>query len=617
MRKFLGCLLVFVSFTGYTATESPVLPLYAEAITPNGSAFTQLYRLSFDKNDLVSPVLLSTQPKAQPLADAKFSLFYFNDLHGKVVIPNSRYGDTYVFAQMMKMINNARRKQDTSVLFLSAGDDHTGEVYDELLGKDVDSFQLSLPYHVYSSGGLDAAVMGNHELDRGLAVLKSKIRHNATFPVLAANITGSEVLSYPDVVPAILGEVAGFNVAIIGITSVVDTKQQADDSGFRVQEALPVLERWVESLVEHADLVILLSHLGYQQQGIWGDEDLAMALSKWPVPAIVVGGHSHSVLHRGGLDAEHIYNGVPVLQAGSWGNYLGELKFTLKRQAANKKSALSLISNVLHTIVPHVNSGESIDDEFQQQIISPVLSRFSQLLEEVITYVEDNPLLSSPVVLQQRYIGETVVANLLTDLVLARQRAFSNQPIDAVAINASGVIGGFMPAEPLRFKDMFAIMPYADELHVVEFTGTQLKQFLDSNAKRILRPEEQQDYDLTSFVNRGFLHFSATLRYEIILTDDVNTSYATSININGRPLESFGTDNVFRIAFGDYISSGNQGWRGLDIGSGLPQSLTGFDITALPSKASGYLLRIEIIQALRDKESVNAHPDGRVKVVKK
>lgn len=616
MRTFLGSLLVLLSLIAYPAAtaQEEVLQLYAEAITPNGTAFSRLYRLTFNKADLAKPLRLSTLPKPEPAGAAKVRLFYFNDLHGKVVIPNSRRGDTYVFAQMMRLVNNARKQQDASVLFLSAGDDHTGEVYDELLGSDAASFQLSLPYHVYSRAGLDAAVMGNHELDRGLAVFKQKIQQNASFPVLAANIAGSKVLSYPDVVPAVLGEVAGFRVAIIGLTSVVDTKQQADDPGFVVQAALPALERVVKPLIAHTDLVIVLSHLGYQQQGIWGDADLAAELSKLPVPAIVVGGHSHSVLNAAGLAAEHIYQGVPVLQAGSWGHYLGELTFTLQRQDTTSKAALTLMSNQLHTIEPHLSGGEAVDEPFQQQVIAPVLARFAGLLEEVITTVADNQQLSSAIALQQRYIGETVVANLLTDAVFSRQKAFSNNAIDAVAINASGIIGGFAPAQPLRFKDMFAIMPYADELVVVEFTKAQLQQFLDSNAKRIIRPAEQADYDLSSFVNRGFLHFSASLRYQIVFTDDVNTAHATQISINGKPLESFAADQVFRIAMGDYISSGNQGWRGLAIGSGLPETLKGFDITALPSTASGHLLRNEIIQALRNNATANAKPDSRLEV---
>lgn len=618
MRKLLGSLLVFLSLLAYpaTAVQEEVLPLYAEAITPNGTAFSRLYRLTFNKADLAKPLLLSTLIKPEPVGAAKVRLFYFNDLHGKVVIPNSRRGDTYVFAQMMHLVNNARKQQDASVLFLSAGDDHTGEVYDELLGSDAASFQLSLPYHVYSRAGLDAAVMGNHELDRGLAVFKQKIQQNASFPVLAANIAGSKVLSYPDVLPAVLGEVAGFRVAIIGLTSAVDTKPQAEDPDFRVQAALPALTRLLKPLVAHTDLVIVLSHLGYQQQGIWDDADLAAELSQLPVPAIVVGGHSHSVLHREGLVAEHIYDGVPALQAGSWGNYLGELTFTLKRQAATKKTALTLMSNQLHTIEPHVNSGEVVDEQFQQQVIAPALARFAGLLEEVITKVAANQQLSSAIALQQRYLDETVVANLLTDAVFSRQKAFSNNAIDAVAINASGIIGGFAPAQSLRFKDMFAIMPYADELVVVEFTKTQLQQFLDSNAKRIIRPEEQAEYDLSSFVNRGFLHFSASLRYQIVFTDDVNKAHATQITVKGKPLESFAADQVFRIAMGDYISSGNQGWRGLAIGSGLPETLKGFDITALPGTASGHLLRNEIIQTLRNKAAVDAALDGRLVVRK-
>jgi len=611
MRQYLGCFLILFSCIGLAETVNTAL--YAEPISVNGTAFKRLYRLTEHADPSATQLLLAELPKPEPVSETHIRLFYFNDLHGKVVIPNDKHGDTYVFAQMMRLVNAARQSDTASVLFVSAGDDHTGEVYDELLGSDLASFQLSLPYYVYSKAGLDAAVMGNHELDRGLAVFQQKIKQNARFPVLAANVSDSVLLNYPDIVPAILGEVAGFWIAIIGLTSSVDTKQQRDDPTFTVQEALPALERWVAPLAAHTDLFIVLSHLGYQQQGIWGDADLAKVMAQLSTPALVVGGHSHSVLHSQGLDTAHIYDGVPVLQAGSWGKYLGELSFTLKREVTSGATLLSLSVNKLHAIQPHVSSGDAVDEVFQQQVIAPVLHQFSRLLDETITLVAPNQQLSTEVALQQRYTGETAVANLLTDAIFAQQEAFSHLPIDAVAINASGIIGGFEPGKPLRFKDVFSIMPYADEIQVVSFNAAQLQQFLDSNAQRIIRPTELAHYDLTTFINRGFLHFSASLRYTIELSDDATKAFATQIFINNTPLQTFASDHVFRIAFGDYISNGNQGWRGNAIGSGLPETLKGFDLTALPRTASGNLMRNEIIQALRNTKQADARLDQRLR----
>lgn len=53
----------------------------------------------------------------------------------------------------------------SAVLVLSAGDDLAGSVFDELLGKDPESYHAHAGYQLYSAGGVDAALLGNHDFD--------------------------------------------------------------------------------------------------------------------------------------------------------------------------------------------------------------------------------------------------------------------------------------------------------------------------------------------------------------------------------------------------------------------------------------------------------------------
>ena len=589
--------------------------LYIENIQTNGTTFNSLYRVHTQKNVSDKSIPLSALPSWSKPEELALTLFYFNDLHGKIIIPNETKGDTFVFAQMMKIVGDARKKKNKPVLFVSGGDDHTGEVYDELLGTNVNTFQMSLPYHAYSSGGLDAAVIGNHELDRGVETLKRTIQQDVDFALLSANISHSSVLEYPLFVPAVIGEIEGVRIAIIGLTSFEDTKtNHKDDPQFKVERALPVLKKLATELEPHVDMILVLSHLGYGQPGIDGDEEVAKLLDSLTIPSVIVGAHSHTLLHEDGLQPQHIINGIPILQAGSWGKYLGELNFSLRYPLNGTKPILRIQNSVMHKIAPNIHKGPKVDEEFQQKFIDPVIERFNHLLYEKIADVENNPYLTTLHTLQTRYTGENLIANVLTDAVLSRQKYYSDLPIDAIAINASGIIGGIKPNTPLLFKDFFNIMPYADVIQIVELDPVELQQLLDSNAKRIVREDELDVVDLHNFINRGFLHFSASIRYTVSLSEQAENAVATAITVHGKSLSSFPKGHLFRLVLGDYITNGNQGWKGKVVGAGLSPNIIGYDVTKLSSHNSGYIMRNEIIQSLREKKVVKANKDGRLKV---
>lgn len=613
-RKYRAQFLLSIVF--WCSCSAQAGSLYIEKIKSNGSAFKSLYSVHTQKDSTPRSSLLSALPHSPKPKKLDITLFYFNDLHGKVIIPDEKKGDTFVFAQMMKIVSEARKKNDKSVLFVSGGDDHTGEVYDELLGTNAASFEMSLPYHAYSFGGLDAAVIGNHELDRGVETLKRIIEQDAKFAVLSANISDSSVLNYPLFAPAVIGEIDGVRIAIVGLTSFEDTKtNHKDDLQFNVAPPLPALKWLTTELEPNVDMLLILSHLGYQQPGIDGDKEVAELLSSLSIPVVVVGGHSHTLLNENGLESENIINNVPILQAGSWGKYLGELNFSLKYPDNKTQPTLSLQRNIMHRLEPNTNKGTKVDEAFQQRVIAPVVERFNHLLYEKLSNIGHNPHLSTEYTLKTRYIGESLIANILTDALLSRQSYYSDTKIDAVAINASGIIGGFKPNSKLLFKDFFNIMPYADVIQIVELKPVELQRFLDSNAKRIIRKQEIDQVDLNDFINRGFLHFSASIRYTINLSEQAENAVATDITVHGKSLGSYDSNHTFRVVLGDYITNGNQGWKSKAIGAGLPASITGYDITKLTNTNTGYIMRNEIIQALRKQSIVQASEDGRLQLL--
>jgi 5'-nucleotidase/UDP-sugar diphosphatase len=153
--------------------------------------------------------------------------------------------------------------------------------------------------------GFDVMVAGNHEFDFGQEVLKKRIAE-ANFPVLGANVHG-----FPALKPFIIKEVGGIKVGIIGVVTLetASADNPGNVAGLTFAPAAATVEKYLAPLKSQVDLVVVLSHLGYQ-----ADRQLAEAL---PDIDVIVGGHSHTKLLEpvkvGGAIIAHAYEHARML----------------------------------------------------------------------------------------------------------------------------------------------------------------------------------------------------------------------------------------------------------------------------------------------------------------
>lgn len=204
------------------------------AHNPRGS-FEKLYAVRKESGGHSAPEELT---RTDALATGiNLTVFHFNDLHGHITDQDSKKGDTHRVAQMKKIVDAARKNADERniVLFFSAGDEHTGTPFDELLGWNAQEFIADPAYRILSAAGLDVAVVGNHEVDRGYELLAKAVRQDAAFPVLSANIIGSRWAT-PDVVkPAAIGIAKGLRIGLIGLTTPEETREATvEDPNVRI-----------------------------------------------------------------------------------------------------------------------------------------------------------------------------------------------------------------------------------------------------------------------------------------------------------------------------------------------------------------------------------------------
>lgn len=225
---------------------------------------------------------------------AELTLLHTNDLH------DSR--SVFPFLES--------RPRDSSTLLLDAGDAIRGS-------NTVFHFHEPM-LEMMSRVGYDAMALGNREFHYLRAVL-SRRASEATFPFVCSNVQDLRNKANHAWEPSLVKTVGRTRVGIIGLTPI----QYRDESlwqpimGFRFFSPTQVLPRLVAELRPRVDMLVLLSHSGF-------DSDCEVARAVEGID-VIVGGHSHTL-----LETPRFVSGTCIVQAGSHGRFVGEMALRIK-----------------------------------------------------------------------------------------------------------------------------------------------------------------------------------------------------------------------------------------------------------------------------------------------
>lgn len=496
---------------------------------PKGAA-SALFLLSGDATagpiEAIIPdegLILPARPEHLDLQAFHLRVLHFNDMHGHLARLHS-HSVRPVFSKIVWRLRSLREHYaddpTTAVLAVSAGDDLIGSAFDELLGDDEESYQVHAGYHLYSAAGIDAGALGNHDVDMGAVTLGRAIQRDARFPLLSANLAHSPLLNglYH---PAALLVIKGIRVGIIGLTTAAEILPHPGEE-IELADPLQTLHNLLPAMRPLCDVLIVLSHLGYSLGASGapmldaGDVELARSLPYGSVH-LIVGGHSHHVLNEQGLSAGNIVNGIPIVQAGCLGRFLGEVDLLLRPQAAVTNARLTPVDDL------------PVDEAFYEQEMKPLLSLVQELFSRPLGICSADRELATDFVRNHFAAGELALANFICDALVARCRA-AGHTVDFAVIDGSAVRCGLPDSGRLTFGDWFDIMPFADKVRLCQISGVQLRQLLNDNARRTDRYDEPH-------TERGFLHFSDQIRYAIDPGETRRQARAVDITMDGRPLD--------------------------------------------------------------------------------
>ncbi|MDB4942686.1 MAG: 5-nucleotidase [Labilithrix sp.] len=193
----------------------------------------------------------------------------------------------------MAYVINRERARSARVLHLDSGDCFQGApIFNFFAGEP--------EVRAMSQFGVDAAVLGNHEFDRGANNITTQFRKWSNYSLLSANYkfdqTTQDFANYGSVGtvtrPFTVLNTGGLKVAAIGmanlssLTSIFDTPNR---SGLTPLNTIDVAQTYIDVLRPYVDLVVMVTHLGL-------DVDQRMVRGTTGID-VVLGGHNHIVIN--------------------------------------------------------------------------------------------------------------------------------------------------------------------------------------------------------------------------------------------------------------------------------------------------------------------------------
>lgn len=216
----------------------------------------------------------------------------------------------------------AIRQENPNTLLLDAGDIFQGTPYFNFYGGE-------LEFKLMSKMRYDAATIGNHDFDNGIDGLLAQLPH-AQFDFLSANYDFSNTILEGRTKPYKVFVKDGVRIGVFGLgielEGLVGKKlyretQYLDPVGV-AQDTVAKLKQ-----EENCDLVICLSHLGYQYRH---DKisDLKLASLTKDID-LIIGGHTHTFLPEPTVTKNSEGRDVLVNQVGWAGVNIGRIDFFL------------------------------------------------------------------------------------------------------------------------------------------------------------------------------------------------------------------------------------------------------------------------------------------------
>jgi 2',3'-cyclic-nucleotide 2'-phosphodiesterase (5'-nucleotidase family) len=428
----------------------------------------------------------------------KLYFYYTNDLH-------SNFAQWPRVASFLKDAKANRIARNESFWLMDVGDhaDRVHPITEATMGKANVQLMNDLGY--------DAVTIGNNE---GITLAHDDLFHlydDADFHVSCANLHSMNHIKPNWLQPTVTMEsINGIKIGVIGLTAPFNDFYELLD--WHISSSFHALDKYVDQLKQSVDIIILLSHLGLNE-----DQEIAR---RYRDIDVIIGGHTHHLLRTG----EHI-NDTLLTAAGKHCYFVGEVILTWDHQEKRLSNKEAFTTEVSHI---------AKDLQTEQTLIS-LQEEAENLLGETIAHLKKT--------IKVKWFRHTVIMQQLTNTV----KAWTNA--DCAMLNA-GLLLDDLPAGNVTYRDIHRICPHPINPCVVTLNGNELLEVVRATITK----------DFMELKLKGFGFRGEVLGRMVFSGIEVETAfhkngeeYVKSVTYCQEPLDPLHT---YRVATADTFTFG-------------------------------------------------------------
>lgn len=496
-----------------------------------------------------NPLILSNVTGAQQLvahftagqAKGPFTIYHVNDTHARVtphkwIIPShantaATYEDVGGAAFLAsKML--ALTAADPQSLVIDAGDISEGNPIGDMNGNaSMTQFyqMLSSKLQAQRGRGMDAVVVGNHDVRDASYINNLVALKNSGVPVLSVNVRDINT-HQPYFAPYNIVTVNGTKVGILGYTTAssevgasLASTLEVVDCDWTGTSAPCHLADYVNELrnTQNVDVVVLVAHIGHSAM-VDPNPTVAAPLlvddGTAKLPEAVVAGHWHTWTETVWQPMELNYKTI-FTESSSYMKYIGELRLN---------ATGTYLSSTQHAI----RDAEITPDADVQTFVNNLIAQYDAAhpghpVNEVVGYTADNLMLDNEMRWwspnEYPWSGNNTAGQWITDAMRWKAAQLFGQC--DLAVEAGGGVRADIPAGPVTYLQVYETFPWNDDtFYRVNMTGQEIINFLKATT-----------------MDAGF---SSDL--DVTAADGV----PTSVKFKGQPID---LTHVYTVAINNYM----------------------------------------------------------------
>ena len=268
------------------------------------------------------------------------TILHTNDVHSHIDpfdATHSRNPNMGGVARRATLVEHIR-KENPNTLLLDAGDIFQGTPYFNYYGGELEFKLMSMLKY-------DAATIGNHDFDNGIDGLYAQLPH-AKFEFLSANYDFKNTILDTHVKPYDIFIKDGIKIGVFGLG--IELKGLVGEKLYKetiYNNPIEIAQDMSRILKEenHCDLVVCLSHLGYNYRNNSTKVSDMVLASKTKNIDLIIGGHTHTFLPKPTVTKNSIGENVLVNQVGCYGINVGRIDFYFDSDKSKTSKGKSII----------------------------------------------------------------------------------------------------------------------------------------------------------------------------------------------------------------------------------------------------------------------------------